>query len=148
MKSITKRIGIAALAAVGMIGAAAAYSTPAEADQRFLCRMKGTWDGNANDVFEFDAVYIAKDGPDTFTGKYINPGAAEADIIGNAVAGTWTIILSYTDAGHKNMLKKLIGQGSKDRVTHELKVEGLFKTYLGTSDIKKDGKFLLHGKCK
>jgi hypothetical protein len=147
MKSITKRIGIAALAAVGMIGAAAAYSTPAEADQRFMCKMKGTW-VESNDEFLFDAVYIAKDGPDTFTGKYVNPGAAEADIIGNAIAGTWTIVLAYTDAGHKNMFKKLIGKGSKDRVTHELLVEGDYKTYLGTGDIKKDGRFKLHGKCK
>ena len=147
MKSITKGIVIAALTAVAGIGAVAATTGTAEADQKLRCRMKGTWVESSDD-FEFDADYLAKDGPDYFAGKYVNPGQAEADIIGKAEKGTWTIILTYTDAGHKNMIKKLIGTGSKDRRTHELVVSGDYKTYLGANDIKKDGRFKLHGKCR
>ncbi|MFT3767578.1 MAG: hypothetical protein QM820_19155 [Minicystis sp.] len=147
MNKITKRIGIAALTLTAAVGAIAATAGNADADQKLRCRMKGTW-VESNDDFEFDADYLAKEGPDYFAGKYVNPGQAEADIIGNAVNGTWTIILTYTDAGHKNMLKKLVGTGSKDRRTHELVVTGDYKTYLGASDIKKDGRFKLHGKCK
>lgn len=147
MKRLSKHIVIAALTVGAALGIAFAAISTAEADQKLLCRMKGTWI-ESNDDFEFDANYLAKDGPDYFAGKYVNPGASTADIIGKAQEGTWTIVFTYTDAGHKNMIKKLVGTGSKNKKTHELVVTGEYKTFLGTSDIKKDGRFKLHGKCK
>lgn len=135
---------IVSLVAAGILVLAAG---DAQADKRFMCRMKGTWVGTTDD-FHFDAIYIAKDGPDTFTGRYTNPGTAVADIVGNAAKGVWTILLTYTDAGHKGMLKKLIGRGTKDPVTHLVNIEGDYKTFLGANDIKKDGKFKLLGTCK
>lgn len=68
--------------------------------------------------------------------------------MGNASSGTWTIVLTYTDAGHKGMVKKLIGRGAKDPKTNRLLVEGSYKTYLGSNDIKKDGRFKLLGVCR
>lgn len=144
MRRAVSRLGIAGLFAVGALGIG---MKDAQADKRFTCQMTGTW-VESNDDFKFIAAYIAKDGPDTFTGRYSNPGTAEADIIGNASNGFWTIILTYTDAGHRGMIKKLIGRGAKDPKTHLLKVEGNYKTYLGTNDIKKDGQFRLLGACK
>lgn len=144
MKTITKHLGIAALATLGILTTA---SGTASADKRYICQMTGTWI-ESNESWKFEAAYIAKDGPDTFTGRYTNPGFAEADVIGNASSGVWTIVLTYTDAGHKGMLKKLSGRGSRDGATNLLKVEGSYKTYLGTNDIKKDGRFKLLGTCK
>lgn len=144
MKTITHRLALATWAIIGIFSAA---PRDAQADKKFTCQMTGTW-VESHDDFKFSAEYIAKDGPDTFRGKYVNPGTAEADVTGNAVAGKWTIIVTYTDAGHKNMVKKLIGKGAKDSVSHLLKIEGTYKTYLGTNDIKKDGQFKLLGTCK
>lgn len=147
MNRVSKRIVFAALTLGAALGVCSATLGTAEADKRFTCQMVGTW-VETNDDFKFQAAYIAKDGPDTFTGRYSNPGTAEADIIGNAANGIWTIILTYTDAGHKGMSKKLIGRGARDAATNLLKVEGDYKTYLSANDIKKDGRFKLQGKCK
>jgi hypothetical protein len=152
MKTMNKAIAIAAITAVAAIGAVAAtQGTAAAKDQQFFCDMKGQWKsdatGNADD-FIFLAEYLAKDGPDYFAGKYVNPGQAEADIVGRANNATWEILFSYTDAGHKGMMKKAIGTGRRDGAKNEITVEGTYKTFLGTNDIKSDGKFMLHGKCR
>lgn len=146
MKLIAKVLAVAALAGIG----ATTLVSDVLADQRLRCRMKGTWvkSGGNNDDFEFDADYIAKDGPDTFTGRYENPGEAVADITGAATSGTWVIMLTYTDAKHKGMQKQLIGKGSKDSKTHLLQVTGTYKTLIGGNDIKADGAFKLLGNCK
>lgn len=147
MNRISKRIVFAALTVGAALGVSFATLGTAEADQKLRCQMKGTW-VESNDDFNFEADYLAKDGPDYFAGKYTNPGQGEADVIGNAEQGTWTIIVTYTDAAHKNMIKKLIGTGAKDKKTHKLVVTGDYKTFLGMNDIKKDGHFKLQGKCK
>ena len=144
MKTITKHVGIAALATLGIFTTA---SGTARADKRFICQMTGTW-VESRDDWKFEAAYTSKDGPDTFTGRYTNPGTADADVVGNAASGLWTILLTYTDAGHKGMVKKLIGKGAKDPKTNLVKVEGNYKTYIGANDLKKDGRFRLLGVCK
>lgn len=144
MKTITKHLGIASIATLGIL---AATSSTVRADKRFICQMTGTW-AETNDDWKFEAAYISKDGPDTFTGRYTNPGTAEANVVGNAASGVWSIVLTYTDAGHKGMVKKLIGKGAKDPKTNLLKVEGDYKTFVGTNDIKKDGRFKLIGVCR
>ena len=146
MRRVAKVLGILALAGIGV-------STPARevwADKRLSCRMKGTWlkAGGRGDSFEFDAIYISKDGPDTFTGRYVNPGEAEADITGAATKGTWLITLTYRDAKHRGMVKELAGKGAKDPRTHLLNVDGKYRTLIGGSDIKADGVFKLVGTCR
>ncbi len=153
MKITTKSIGIAALATIAAIGAAVATQGTASAakEQMYFCDMKGTWvpDSSKNpDDFIFLAEYLAKDGPDYFAGKYENPGQASADIIGRANNGTWEIIFTYTDAGHKGMLKKATGTGMRDGGKNEITVTGRYSTFLGTNDIKAGGDFKLHGKCR
>ncbi len=148
MKTITTSLCAAALAAASSFGLVSALSSDAWADKQFMCRMKGTWGDAASDVFEFDAVYVARNGPDTFNGVYDNPGASsKADIKGVATNGTWLILLTYTDSTHKGMIKELKGAGMKDPVTHLLNVKGNYRTLIGTSDIGKNGTFLLEGKC-
>jgi hypothetical protein len=152
MNIMTKGIGIAALAAIAAAGAAVATQGTASADKSttYFCDMKGTWTtaaGNKDD-FIFLAEYLAKDGPDYFAGKYENPGQATADIIGRANNSIWEIIFTYTDAGHKNMVKKAIGKGFRDGGKNEITVEGNYKTFIGANDIKADGLFKLHGKCR
>lgn len=144
MKTMRSHLCTAVLATFGIL---AATTNTARADKRFICQMTGTW-VESRDDFKFEAAYFSKDGPDSFKGQYINPGFAEADVVGNAASGTWTILLTYTDAGHKGMMKKLIGRGAKDPKTHLLTVEGDYKTYLGANDIKKDGRFKLVGICR
>lgn len=152
MKITTKSIGIAALAAIAAIGTAVATQGTASAakDTTYFCDMKGTWTNaaGAKDDFIFLAEYLAKDGPDYFAGKYENPGQATADIIGRANNGMWEILFTYTDPGHKGMLKKAIGKGVRDGGKNEITVEGNYKTMLGANDIKADGLFRLHGKCR
>jgi hypothetical protein len=46
------------------------------------------------------------------------------------------------------MLKKAVGTGHRDGGKNEITVEGTYKTFLGTNDIKADGQFRLHGKCR
>lgn len=152
MKITTKSIGIAALATIAAIGAAVATQGTASAakEQQYFCDMQGTWTSAAGnkDDFIFLAEYLAKDGPDYFAGKYTNPGQAEADIIGRATNGVWEILFTYTDAGHKGMIKKAVGKGFRDGGKNEITVEGNYKTFLGANDIKADGLFKLHGKCR
>lgn len=145
LRSTVTQIGFAAAVALGVL---AAVPTSAEAGSKFICRMKGQWLDNPNDTFEFDAAYIYNNGEDDFNGKYDNPGQATADIAGAARKGVWNILLTYTDDKHKNMQKKLVGKGEKDRTTHEIIVTGDYKTFLGANDIKHDGQFKLHGKCR
>lgn len=148
MKRIAKVLGIVALAGIGVVATASDTS----ADTRLRCRMTGTWIKDAvngtGDDFSFDADYIAKDGPDTFTGKYVNGAEADADITGAATKGTWLITLTYRDAKHQGMIKQLTGKGSKDKATHLLNVTGKYKTLIGNNDIKADGFFKLVGQCK
>lgn len=151
MKTSIKSIGIAALATVAAAGAVLATQGSADAaPTTYFCDMKGTWTSAAGnkDDFIFLAEYLAKDGPDYFAGKYDNPGQATADIIGKANNGVWDIVFSYTDAGHKGMSKKAVGKGYRDGAKNEISVEGTYKTFLGANDIKADGLFKLHGKCR
>lgn len=153
MKLTKKTIGIAALAAIATIGGAIAtqHTASAAKEQLYFCDMRGTWTSDSTknpDDFLFLAEYLAKDGPDYFAGKYENPGQASADIIGRANNGTWEIIFTYTDSGHKGMLKKATGTGIRDGGRNEITVNGRYKTFLGANDIKADGDFKLHGKCR
>jgi hypothetical protein len=151
MKITTKSIAVAALATIAAAGAAVATQGTASAkDTTYFCDMKGTWanSAGAKDDFVFLAEYLAKDGPDYFAGKYENPGQATADIVGRSTNNVWEILFTYTDAGHKGMLKKATGQGFRDGGRNEVTVEGTYKTFLGTNDIKADGIFKLQGKCR
>jgi hypothetical protein len=146
IRSVLPRLGLALAVTLGVV---AALPDDAFAEKRnFMCRMKGVWADNPNDAFEFDAAYIWDGGEDLFTGVYDNPGQAKADIKGIAKRGIWDILLTYSDDKHKGMLKRLTGKGIKDPVTHLIKVEGDYKTFLGANDIKHDGKFTLLGTCK
>jgi hypothetical protein len=145
IRSILAQLGIAGAIALGLVAVLPGQATAA---QNFICRMKGQWLDNPNDVFEFDAKYVYNNGEDDFSGRYDNPGQATADITGAARKGTWNILLTYSDSAHKGMLKKLVGKGTKDQTTHEIIVTGDYKTFLGANDIKHDGQFKLHGKCK
>lgn len=139
------RIGVAALIA---LGALVAPPAPATAAQNLVCRMKGQWLDNPNDVWEFDARYIFNNGEDDFSGIYNNPGQAQAQVVGAARRGIWNILLTYTDAKHQGMTKKLVGKGAKDRVSNTVIVTGDYKTFLANNDIKHDGQFKLQGTCK
>ena len=145
LRSTVLPLGFAAAVALGVF---AAVPTPAEAATNFVCRMKGQWLDNPNDVFEFDAAYVYNNGEDDFKGVYDNPGQARANIDGAARRGVWNILLTYTDEKHKGMSKKLVGKGERDRTTHEIVVTGDYKTVVGLNDVKHDGQFKLHGKCK
>jgi hypothetical protein len=145
IRSTLTQLGVAAVVALGVV---AAMPEQAMAGKNFVCRMKGQWLDNPNDTFEFDAAYVYNNGEDDFKGVYDNPGQAKANIDGAARKGIWNILLTYTDPKHQNMFKKLVGKGEKDRATHEIVVKGDYKTFIGTNDIKHDGQFLLHGKCK
>jgi hypothetical protein len=147
MNTIWKKLSLAAVAGATMAGVIAVMPSEAQADKTVMCRMKGTWK-EKNDSWEFDAVYTIKNGPDTFRGVYENPGEAKADVLGTANNGIWTILLTYTDAKHANMSKKLIGKGTRDTVKNELIIDGAYKTFIGANDIKADGTFTFHGKCK
>jgi hypothetical protein len=153
MNMIAKRMSIAAIATLGALGAVFAMhgSASGAAPQTYFCDMKGTWVPDSSgtpDDFIFLAEYLAKDGPDYFAGKYENPGQSTADIVGRANNGVWEILFTYTDAGHKNMLKKAVGKGVRDGGRNEITVEGTYKTLLVTNDIGNNGKFRLHGKCR
>lgn len=145
LRATLVHLGVAAAVVTGVF---ASFTPSAMASKNFVCRMKGQWLDNPNDVFEFDAAYVWNNGEDDFKGVYDNPGQARANIDGAARKGIWNIVLSYTDDKHKNMFKRLVGKGAKDPVTHDIIVTGDYKTFLGTSDIKHDGQFRLQGKCK
>lgn len=115
--------------------------------RQYVCRMKLQWD-NTNDIAEFDAAYVSQSGPDDFKGKYDSPGQATATVDAASRNGTWNILFIYTDAKHHNLTKQLTGIGTKDPQTHQFTVDGDYKTFLGGTDIKRDGQFHLRGKCK
>ncbi|HRH43661.1 MAG TPA: hypothetical protein PKY82_18670 [Pyrinomonadaceae bacterium] len=117
------------------------------ADTRLLCKMTGTW-VESNDEFKFEAIYLAKKDSDILAGRYTNPGFADADINGDVKTGVWRINMTYTDSGHRGMIKKLVGNGRADRLKNEQIIEGNYKTFLGTNDIKMDGTFKIVAKCK
>ena len=144
-RSLVLQLGVAAAVATGVL---AAIPSTATASTNFVCRMQGQWLDNPNDVFEFDAAYVYNNGEDDFKGLYDNPGQAKAQIDGAARNGVWLIQLTYLDDKHKGMIKKLVGKGSKDKVTHEIVVSGDYKTFLGANDIKHAGQFRLEGRCK
>ena len=117
------------------------------ADTRLLCKMTGTW-VESNDEFKFEAIYLAKKDSDILAGRYTNPGFADADVNGDVKSGVAIITLTYNDQSHKGMTKKLVGKSSRDRLKNELIIEGNYKTFLGTNDIKMDGTFKIVAKCK
>lgn len=146
MKNSAKLLAMMAFAGIGV----SSLASEVFADRLIKCRMKGTWSktGTAGDDFEFDASYIAKDGPDTFTGRYVNPGQSEGEFVGAATNGKWLILLKYTDAGHKGMTKEMIGTGYKDPKKNLIVISGNYRTLVGGSDIKASGLFKLAGTCR
>lgn len=146
MKRCAKLLAIMALAGLSV----SSLASDVRADKMLKCRMKGSWSkpGAPIDDFEFDATYIAKDGPDTFTGRYVNPGESEADIQGAANRGVWQILLTYRDAKHKGMVKEMTGKGARVPATNLVSIEGKYRTLVAGNDIKADGTFKLIGTCK
>lgn len=144
MRSALKYPVAVVFAALCLAGNAA----PARADSRFICDMRGRWIEAAEDWL-FSADYIAHSaGADSFTGVFANPKAGvTANVIGNALRGTWAIKLSYTDAGHPGWVRELVGTGSKDARTHDLVVKGKF-TLKKSGAQTGQGTFELRGKCK
>jgi hypothetical protein len=115
------------------------------ADKTLTCRMKLTF-VESRDAADFEAKYVAKDGPDSFTAKVSSPNYT-ANVQGTASGGTWTIPIIYTDAKHKGMTRKLSGVGTKDQ-KNQLTIKGKYDTFLGSRDVKASGTFLLAGTCK
>lgn len=141
MNVTLKRLGLVAAMGLGMFGA-----SDASADSRLTCDMSGTWYPD-NDSFAFVAAYIAKDGPDTFTGVYTNSSAgAVANVNGLANNGTWIINLIYTDAGHKGYEKNLVGQGKREK-NNSITIKGDFTAKKNGATVQK-GTFTINGKCK
>lgn len=144
MNSIWTRLGIIGVMSLGLIGGTAAS---ARADVKYTCDMKGKWIEDKDD-FAFLANYLAKDGPDSFTGIYVNASAgATANIVGTNSGGTWTITLTYTDDKHKNFVKELSGKGKWDAATTTMTVNGAFSAKRDGKEVGK-GTFNLLGTCK
>ena len=141
MNVTLKRLGVVLAMGLGVLGA-----SDASADQRLSCDMAGTWMPD-NDTFAFVASYIAKDGPDTFTGVYNNASAgAVANVNGVATNGTWIINLTYTDAKHRGYEKHLVGQGTRAK-NNLLTIKGDFTAKKDGAVVQK-GTFTINGKCK
>lgn len=142
MNVTLKRLGVVLAMGLGVFGA-----SDAVADSTLTCDMAGTWYPD-NDSFAFVAKYIAKDGPDTFTGVYTNSSAgAVANVNGVATNGTWIINLTYTDAGHRGYEKSLVGTGTRNAKTNLLTIKGDFTAKKNGGVVQK-GTFTINGKCK
>jgi hypothetical protein len=139
-------LGLSAIVTLGLV---ASFSTPAIAQTKQACHMKGWWTTATGEGFEFDAAYVYNHGEDDFTGVYRNPAqGTEANVTGAARGGTWNILLSYVDAKSMGWSKKLVGTGAQDPVTHALTVTGTFQEFRpGTAAPIKTGPFLLAGQC-
>jgi hypothetical protein len=139
-------LGLAVALGVGVI---TSLSTEATAQTKQQCHMRGVWNGNTADVFEFDAAYVYNRGEDDFSGVYINPGISQANISASARGGTWNILLSYTDPKNKGAMKKLVGKGMQDPGTHMLSVNGTFQYFAaGAGAPASNGTFTISGTCK
>lgn len=145
MKALAKLIGLGALCLVG------AVSSDVGADQRMTCSMSGMW-VERNDNFYFDVSYLSKDGPDSFSGIYVNSSAgATANVTGYALKGTWDIKFSYSDAVRRGVVLELTGAGSRDKKSNTLTIKGTYKATQHAEKLNKasrGGKFTLSGKCK
>ena len=143
MNSTLKRLALIGFTSLCVVGGVAA---DARADRKLSCEMSGTWFPD-NDSFAFVADYISKDGPDTFTGVYVNSSAgAVANVKGAASNGTWIISLQYTDAKHKGYEKALVGQG-KAAKNNTIDINGNFTAKKDGKEVQK-GTFKMNGKCK
>jgi hypothetical protein len=141
-----KRIGLG-LAAVGSIAAIGLAAAPARADKQLVCEMKGRW-VEANDDFNFQARYVAKDGPDTFEGSYNNLSKGTVALVkGVATKGTWAILLTYTDPQHKGQIRELVGKGSLVPQTNLIEIKGNYTYKQDTREIG-NGTFVMLGTCK
>ena len=139
-------LGASAALALGIL---AGLSQDATAQSKQTCHMKGVWNGNTADVFEFDAAYVYNRGEDDFTGIYTNPGVSQANISASARSGVWNIGLSYIDAAHRGWSKKLVGRGVLDGTTHGVLITGTFQEFIpGKSGAQATGTFAIDGKCK
>ncbi len=146
MNRIARRLGAGVLAAASL--AAVSFTTaPAQAQNKLACEMRGKW-SDEKDEFVFQAQYNTKHNADTFDGLYFNAGAGTTALVkGVADKGTWSIVLTYTDAKHKGQIRELTGQGMRDQATNQIVVNGTF-------NYKQDGRpigtgtFTLVGKCK
>jgi hypothetical protein len=139
-------LGLGAALALGVLAGVAGQ---AQAQSKQTCHMRGVWNGNTADVFEFDAAYVANRGEDDFTGLYTNPGISQANISASARGGTWNILLSYIDPAHRGWSKKLVGKGVLDGTTHGILVTGTFAEFLpGAKTPATSGTFAIDGKCK
>ncbi len=146
MHSAVKRIGLG-LAAVGSLAAIGFVAAPARADKQLVCEMKGLW-VEAKDDFNFQARYVAKDGPDTFEGSYTNLSKGTVAMVkGLANKGTWAILLTYTDPQHKGQTRELVGQGTLIPATNKIEIKGNYNYKQDGREIGK-GTFLMIGTCK
>jgi hypothetical protein len=110
--------------------------------------MRGVWNGNTADVFEFDAAYVYNRGEDDFTGVYTNPGVSQANISASARNGTWNILLSYIDPVHRGWARKLVGKGFQDQTSHGILLTGSFQEFRpGSAGVTASGTFVIDGKC-
>jgi hypothetical protein len=148
MNRLAKYVGVGALGTLCCVGV---MSGSAWADQKMSCNMKGTW-VDRNDDFIFSVDYLSKDGPDTFSGVYVNPSnGAMATVSGSASKGTWVIKFAYTDAKRAGTELELMGQGAKDPKTHEVKINGTFKATKNIQNLaesSRSGRFSMLGQCK
>jgi hypothetical protein len=136
-----------AIGAALTVGVVIGLTTEATAQQRQACRMKGVWNGNTADVFEFDAVYNYNHGEDDFSGVYLNPGISQANISASARKGVWNIMLTYVDPKNKGGYKKLVGTGAQDPVTHQIVVTGTFQWFPPNMAPSQSGTFSIAGSC-
>ena len=121
--------------------------TQAVANVNHRCDMVGRWN-EANEDWLFSADYVLMDnGSDTFRGIFTNPAAgATANITGAMLNGAWSIKFIYTDSGHPHWERHLSGNGSFNKSTKNVTVNG-------TEILKKNGvqtasgTFSMTGKC-
>jgi hypothetical protein len=139
-------IGVSVVLALGLV---VSFSTPAIAQTKQVCHMKGLWNANASDPWEFDAAYVYNKGEDDFTGVYSNPiRGTQANITGAARSGTWNILFTYTDAKSVGYTKRLVGTGALDPATHGILVRGSFQEFKpGSSAPVVTGTFAIDGQC-
>jgi hypothetical protein len=139
-------LGLGAAITLGALGGVATVAT---AQTKQQCHMKGVWNGNTSDVFEFDAAYTYNKGEDDFSGVYTNPGISQANISASARGGVWNIVLSYVDPKNKGAFKKLVGKGQQDGSTHQILVTGTFQWFPpGSAAATQNGTFSIAGTCK
>jgi hypothetical protein len=140
---IVAPIGVGVVMALGLV---TSFSTPAIAQTKQVCHMKGTWDGRTA-LWEFDAAYVYNHGEDDFSGVYTSP-TASANVSGAARSGVWNIAFNYTDpVAWRGVVKKLTGTGSLDPATHALVVKGTFQEVYASGKAGATGTFAMEGAC-